>query len=1318
MPSGPDPTAAAQVVRSPLSRLLRWTGIAIVATIATFCVLLLAVRYVALPRVESHRDDIAQWLSRELGRPVEIDGIVTGWDGWNPRIAVHGLRVFDRARAAPRPLVELPDVSGTISWTSLLLADLRLRELSIAAPKLAVRRDVDGRLQIAGFEIDPGAVEGDSALTDWLLRQRLIVVRNALVSWNDDRRNAPQLILDDVHFRLENRFGQHRFGLTGTPPADVGAPIDLRGEVGSAALADWRTGSGRLYLRLDYANVAAWTEWLPIPIEIMSGQGAVRVWFDFDDGVASNVVADVEVADVRTRLARDLPALDLAHVTGRLTWRQHGDRRSLSARALSLVMPDGTSIVPGDADLHYQVAADGTPSGGRFVAGRLELAPLTTLAVHLPLPERLREDLSRYAARGSVSDAEYVWDGPLTTPTSFRTRGSFTGLAVNARESMPGLAGVSGTFEANEASGSLDIAGQRMAVLLPRVFAEPLLLDTASARVRWTRERDGVNVRLDDVQFANAHAAGSAQGTWRSRGGGPGEIDLTAQLRRADARQLHRYIPLAVGPDTRQWVRDSLLAGRSDDAKLTLKGDLSQFPFADGKSGTFLVVAKASDATLDYANGWPRITGLDAEVRFAGNGLRVDATRGQVLGASLSRTSAAIADMSLAHPVVTVTGEAAGPTGEFLRFIESSPLVDWMDRFTVGAQSTGDGRLAMRFALELGKADAVAQVAGDYQFTDNTLRLPGVPPLARLGGQLSFTERELSGGELRFDALGGSGRASLASKDGTLRVSAEGTARLDAVQRELGTAISDRVSGTTDWQLQLSSRRSAASWTVTSSLRGVTVDLPVPLGKHPDETIAMRGEHRPAADGGRETFAVDYGTTARIVVQRRPGADVDRALVLLGKAASARGSEPDRAGIVVRGDTRSVNVDEWLALAREPAPRASTAPAPAAHAELQAVDIEAADFIALGRRWDDMTLSGRRSGDGWRMSFASKQLEGKATWEPAGSKLANGRFSAQLSRLELAKMDEVRSQPDPAKAARPAAAANPWPEIEVVADRYLARAGNLGRMELSARPEGPDWRVTRFALVNDAGRIDADGWWRAAANRQQTRFDVRIDVRDSGAFLRQMGLPGDVKGAPAKLDGQIEWPGSPTDFEYPALSGTFKVVVGAGQFTRLDPGMGKLLGVLSLQALPRRITLDFRDVFSEGFAFDTFNGTVTIAQGVMRTEDLTLSGPAAKVHLSGEVDLERETQRIAVRVQPSLSTVVSTGAGAAAVALLAANPLVGAAVGAGALLAQKLMQDPIEQMFSYDYAVRGSWSEPVVERVAARPFQRLGEAAPVPPTPR
>jgi uncharacterized protein YhdP len=145
---------------------------------------------------------------------------------------------------------------------------------------------------------------------------------------------------------------------------------------------------------------------------------------------------------------------------------------------------------------------------------------------------------------------------------------------------------------------------------------------------------------------------------------------------------------------------------------------------------------------------------------------------------------------------------------------------------------------------------------------------------------------------------------------------------------------------------------------------------------------------------------------------------------------------------------------------------------------------------------------------------------------------------------------------------------------------------------------------------------------------------------------------------------------------------------------KIEPGIGKLLGVLSLQALPRRISLDFRDIFSEGFAFDRVTSNVRIANGVMNTDDFHLSGPSAQVNIAGSVDLASETQRLQVKVQPTLSAGVS--AGAALVFL--ANPLVGAAVGAGSLLAQKVLKDPIEQMFSYQYAVTGSWSDPVVAR--------------------
>jgi uncharacterized protein YhdP len=270
----------------------------------------------------------------------------------------------------------------------------------------------------------------------------------------------------------------------------------------------------------------------------------------------------------------------------------------------------------------------------------------------------------------------------------------------------------------------------------------------------------------------------------------------------------------------------------------------------------------------------------------------------------------------------------------------------------------------------------------------------------------------------------------------------------------------------------------------------------------------------------------------------------------------------------------------------------------------------------------------------------------------------------------------------------------------------------VGKLELVAQPDGSDWRIQKLILANADGRIDTNGWWRVRGKRQQTELDVVVDIKDAGGYLARFGYGETVRNAPTKITGKLQWTGAPNDFDYPTLSGDLSLESGAGQFTKIDPGIGKLLGVLSLQALPRRITLDFRDVFSEGFAFDDIAGEVRIEKGQMHTDNLTLAGPAAAVGIKGSVDLGQETQQLVVRVTPSLSSGVSAGAAV----LFLANPLVGAAVGAGALLAQKLFNNPIDQMFSYEYRVTGPWADPLVERVnrpvAAMPSGRERGALP------
>jgi uncharacterized protein YhdP len=353
----------------------------------------------------------------------------------------------------------------------------------------------------------------------------------------------------------------------------------------------------------------------------------------------------------------------------------------------------------------------------------------------------------------------------------------------------------------------------------------------------------------------------------------------------------------------------------------------------------------------------------------------------------------------------------------------------------------------------------------------------------------------------------------------------------------------------------------------------------------------------------------------------------------------------------------------------------------------------------------------RHSLEDWKLELRGRDIAGTAAWSAPSGAAPNGRIVARLSRFAMPAAGDLPPWSGADKATETKAASSTidrWPELDIAADSFVSKGRDLGALAVVAQPRGNEWRIEKLSLSNDAGRLDANGAWLNVGKQQQTRLEVSLDVNDASAFLARMGKPDPIKGAPTTLSGQLAWAGSPTEFDYPTLNGSFRIVVGSGRFTKIDPGIGKLLCVLSLQALPRRISLDFQDVFSEGFAFDQITGDIKVANGVMHTDNLRLVGPAAKVDIAGEADLAKETERLSVHVQPSLSGGVSAGAAL----LFLANPLVGAAVGAGSLLAQSVLKDPLEQFFSYQYTVTGSWSDPVVTRagtatasVAPRPTE-------------
>ncbi len=1316
----PSPRAFLRVPHAVSLALFRFVRTTLVIGFAAFALALLVVRFVVFPQIESHRDALAGVLAQQLGQPVEIDVLTTGWDGWNPKLVVEGFRVLDRARAAATPLLLLPRVELVVAWTSLPLLELTLKALIIDGPRLAIRRDRSGVLHLAGIEVDPALVPDELHLGDWVLRQREIVIRDALILWDDDLRNAPQLVLDRVQFRLENRLGQHRFGLKGTPPSELAAPLDMRGDLRFGSMQDWQSAQGALFVRLDYADVAAWREWLPLPGQIKSGTGAMRIWFQFAHHEPREIVADIELANVDARFADDLPEIKLAHLSGRFGTRKSGAQREVFTRALAFTTAAGDRHDPTNFTLILRDGPDDRLESARMEFDQLQLGPLVALSAHLPLPDRIRTDLARFAPRGTLTLGRMRWEGSPEAPTTYAAAADFVELGLLAQDAFPGATGLNGRFEATSDGGEISIASSNATLDLPRLLPAAIVFDSVHGLAKWERADGQTKVRVERLEVANSDLAGDVTGTYRTLASGPGEIDIVARATRGEARQVHRYLPRSIDDATRQWLRTALVDGSATDTHVTITGNLADFPFAGGKGGKFTLATKAKAVTLAYAAGWPAIEGIDADVRIDGTRLAIDAVRGRVHSAEIGKTHAEIPDLAAPRPLLRIEGVAAGPIAGFLRFVDESPLATRFGQVAGDYDASGGGSLALAIEIPLGRTEDT-KVTGDWTLSDVRLRIPGAPVISKLNGQLSFSGRDVRARDVVAEILEGPAKLAVASTDGVTRVTGSGSVGLAVLRREYGNAHLDRAAGNLDWSMSVSVPAvGAPAWVFESTMEGVVVDLPAPLGKVAGAQMPLRVERRDDAGGqGSEFIVASYGRVAQLAAHRtrRDGsAIVDRALLSLGRAIERSDAmRTDRSGFWIRGDLPALNLDDWIALL--PRGKATDAERPDPMPALTGADFAVGQFDALGAHFSDLRIGMREVEKGWSFDLEGPEIAGSASWTARSASLPNGRIVARLSRIAIPdrrglaasrgveRKDAGRNRPSDA------GAVNPWPEIDLAADRLISKERDLGRLVFVAQPRGSEWRIDRLMVANDSGQLDASGAWRAAGPQQETKLDLVLDAKDSGAFLSRFGYTEALQGAPTRIDGQLAWSGAPHEFDVTTLAGKLHVRVGPGRFTKLEPGPGKLLGVLSLQSLPRRVTLDYSDVFSEGFAFDEITGNVQIANGVMTTSDLKLVGPSAKVDISGNADLVLETQRLFVHVQPALSSSVSAGAAL----LFFANPLVGAAVGAGSLFAQALLQDPFEKMFRFEYTVTGGWSDPVVTKsvggkasvapdAAARPF--------------
>ncbi|AOB30709.1 hypothetical protein AKI39_08400 [Bordetella sp. H567] len=1165
---------------------------------------LLGLRYFVLPRIDQWRPQIERYASEAIGAPVRIGHIAADWRGMNPRLALADVEISDGQGAA---VLTLPAVDAVLAWRSILNREPRLVYLQADGLDLALRRDRDDRLWVAGQSVDlSGADDSDasrSVALRWLARQREIVLRHATVRWVDESRAAPELVLQDASFVMLNGALSHRFALQARPPASLAAALSLRGEwersLFSRHPSDLASWHGQVYAEMADGEPSAWTPWVAMPP--LQGRMAARAWLQVDGRKLGTVAMDL--------------------VARRLGWRWQ----------------------------------DGVVASAGLVRARLEGLP---------------GDLARAGQHPALARSA-----------------NGNGLVLRGQAS--------------------DVRAE-----LPGIFEQPVLaLANASVDTTVHRARTGVlGLELRDLQAANDDLDIRLQGSWEARGEtDAGTADVRGTLQRATMSAIHRYLPLTVSEDARDWLAQALQAGVVRDAALVLQGDLNQFPYTEpGQNGRFHIGGPFVGATVDYApaakdrKAWPAILGMDGAFAIDGAALTLEGKPGGVLRPADARDTplrlgaikASIPNME-DNAELYLQGQVQGAVPSFLSTANTSPLGALLENRLAQARGTGDWSVALALRVPLLHTDDTT-VDGSLSFKDNDFTLyPEWPALTQLRGMLEFTEKDLRARGVQAQFLGGPLKIDGGLLDARNGLRFDGQLTGAALAQLVRAPAMSRFSGRTAVRGKLLYIRGGRiDVTLESDLAGMAIDMPAPVGKPASAVMPLRLQWSPATNPGsrdRDWLTASLGENINLLLERDPAEK--RWTFARGALGANQPATLPTQGMSVRLKLPDIDVDGWQDVADgfeippSNAPKGRRAPDTPLLPPPDQIALDTPQLHVAGVILNDLKLYAVRPAPAqWRVDLQSKQAAGAISWREASGAIA-GQVTARFKYLSFGKEGEEKPTDDTSSGDD----LKDIPAVDLQADVLRFYGKDLGSLRIVGTnvERGQRWRLDTLRIANDNASLDATGFWRLSGRERGLTVDASLKWGDFGKLLARLGWQDVAAGGAGSAEGKLTWYDLPWSYNVAALDGNLALRMDKGRLIHVNSRTGRLLELLSMQSLQRlaKLELNPANLFRDGFPFDTIRARFNVSKGVIRTDDYKINGPVAAIVLSGTTSIIDETWNMKAVVVPNLDA-----SGAAVATALAVNPL----LGLGAFVTQWLLKYPLSRAMTVQYAVTGPWNDPKV----------------------
>jgi len=1265
---------------------LLWTSVAVLLIGGAALVTLVRM---LLPQIGEQRSAIEAWLAELVGRPVQVGGISANWSGWAPRLTFDRLVILDERNQAELIHFERVDID-IAPLASIQHRELKPTRLNVSGVAMNLIRDINGQFSVAGMP------PPHSPVMRWLLDQGNFTVREADLTVNDQRAHA-SYALSGLMLSIQSR------GQTKT----ITAYVDLPDMIGRHATLEIHTRGhpldphweGNIDARLDGINSdyllrqANWRGPRPdeVPINLVA-------WSTWRDGVLRH--SDFELAIERSRQ-------DAGHVLearGQLLKREESWHLALADIALP-----GVGGAKGNGRLSAVWRAGGNEVNPRLAvrAAALPLEPLAHLITRMTTPGELRDGLLRAQPHGRLARLDALWSPRGEAPARFYVAAKVGELAVQDATRPRAIDGLSFELKANGGGGHVEFDDAEFTMRDDQRLPVPLAVEQLNGALAWRKHGDEpLRMRAHDLRARVASVRVGVDGTLERSADAAPVVDLDARFAADDATRIPDLLPLHLMPaHGEEWFRRLFESGHVERGRVAIKGPLDHFPFKD-KRGEFSADFSVREATLHYANLWPVAQGVDAEASVRGAELKLDVTRGTISGNDIAGAVIVLPDMGVHERMLRIKGVARGTAASAIALVRDSPLKNGRAGRLTNLDISGHIEVPLKMKLAL-YAGGPHEVEGAARFKGNRItELKQNLVLDDVVGAVDFTHHDWHGEDLRavFDGtpveLVVNGALQDPHYDSEFRMT--GTSPAAGLLRYLKKYTPpihvwlerhqklDALRGAVPWRavMKVPSAAGVAAGLpqrleIDSSLSGLAVDLPWPLGKSAD---AARPLHIAAAirDHMALHTRVDLGDTVSMELD---AARDDGGRARLTRAELVFGSLDPRfkgtPGLTLTGYIPLLPLNEWTRYAQQPGGNGDgyTAQLPLT------LDLQVSDLRMLGRKFKDTRLSGTREAERWNLIASGPDVSGHIE---IPRDAARGVLRLNLDRLHMRRALKAApvgkaSELDPRR----------LPAFEMHCAEFRYGKMELGQADVRTSRHASGLTLDQLHFSGEGFNIAATGDWLVNGEAHQSNFDIAVKAKALGALLSRFGYRvGNIKHGETDIDIQANWAGTPADFALAHINGSFELHVTNGRFLDIDPGTGRLFGLLSLQALPRRLSLDFEDLFDKGFVFDRIAGVFQLQDGNAYTNSLLIEGPSARFDIAGRTGLAVKDYDQHIVVTPALSN-----------SLPLAGALfgpIGAGAGAAYFIGSKMFKSIPEQMnkfLSRKYTITGSWDNPVVKRI-------------------